>query len=339
MSEKFPESDLVSNLPSHGLGELPSDLTASLHVKRGRPSRKKIKLMIAAAKSPTVSAGSDSGSLASDSGPKVETLLGTGSILNPDIQVELTDAIEREKFSGHYFLKLFDFVDQVAEKSAVYHGMVSPGALNALGVAKEGLKTFVRKKHGYAVYFCNLEIESESLYINQWQQQLATKPDFESFALTFLEAAGLDRALLNHVVPSSALANFELLIGTKQFWLELKFFLEQILNTVSNSWPSSELHPQLARHGKALAQCLMVEFIRRSTHLKSFKFKSTQLERRLDGFMLEMRTMKDLACKSKSFWLLNCWGSYVALYQANQCSTRPITFAPQGTVTRARFFS
>jgi len=339
MSEQSPESELVGNLPGSGVGELSSDLPATLQFKRGRPSRKKIKLMIAAAKSPAVTAGSDSGLAAADPGPTVQTLFGTASILNPDIQVELADAIEHEKSSSHYFLKLFHFVDQVADKPAAYQGMVSPAALTALGVAKEGLKSFVRKKHGYAVYFCNLDIESESLCINQWQQQLASKPDFESFVLRFMDAAGLDRDLLNHVMPSSALASFELLIGTKQFWLELKFFLEQTLKTVNATLPSNELHAALAKHGKALAQCLMVEFIRRSTHLKSFKFKSTLLERRLDGFMLEMRTMKDLACKSKSVWLLNCWGSYAALYQANQCSTRPITFAPQNTITRARFFN
>ena len=339
MSEQSPDHDLINNTSSMELGKLSRELPSALQLKRGRPSRKKIELMIAAAKSPTVSVSHDAVSVLPDSAPTVETLFGTGSLLNPDIQVELAAPVDQGKSSDHYFLKLFRFVDQVDAKSATYQGMVSPAALAALGVAREGLKSFVRKKHGYAVYFCNLDIESESLYINQWHQQTVAKPDFESFALKFLDAAGLEPDLLNHVVPSSVLASFELLVGTRQFLLELKVFLEQSLDKVRASFPAAELDTEMARHGKVMAQCLMVEFIRRSTHLKSFKFKSTQLERRLDGFMLEMRTMKDLACKSKSSWLLNCWGSYAALYQANQQSSQPVAFSPQTTTTRARFFN
>jgi hypothetical protein len=339
MSKQLPEGESVNSSLGEGLGELSGLLPNSLQVKRGRPSRKKIEMMIAAPKSPALHVTTEAGSLAPESKPTIETLFGTGSLLNPDIQVEFVDSIDRSKQQGNYFPRLFHFMDQMVQKPVAYQGLVSPEALAALGVASQGLKSFVRKKHGYAVYFCNLDIESESLCINQWQQQIIARPEFELFAASFLDAAGLDSELLNHVLPSSALASFELLIGTPQFWTELKSFLQFILQTALNSAQSDELRTGLGNHGKALAQCLMVEFIRRSKHLKSFKFKSTQLESRLNSFMLEMRTMKDLACKSKSAWLLNCWGNYSMLYQGCLSSGQAAAVTSLNKTMRARFFS
>lgn len=321
------------------LVELSSTLPIELQVKRGRPSRKKIEMMIAAPKSPIVRIGAETGPLVQDPNPKVETLLGTGNLLNPDIQIEFTESVENSNFSGHYLSKLFHFIDQIPEKPFAYHGLVSREALTTLGVAQQALKSFVRKKHGYAIYFCNLDIESESLCINQWRYQIAVNAEFEPFANSFLEAAGLGSELLDYVLPSSSLASFALLIGTPQFWTELKTFLEHILMTALKSTRSEEMLEGLDAHGMALAQCLMVEFIRRSNHLKSFKFKSTQLERKLDGFMLEMRTMKDLACKSKSIWLLNCWSNYSMLYQTSQSSLKTADLASLHKITHARFFN
>lgn len=339
MSTQPPDDESLDLALGVGLSEISVVLPNGLPVKRGRPSRKKIEMMIAAPKSPAARVIRDAVSLPMEQSPTVETLFGTGNLLNPDIQVEFASSIEQAKQSGNYFTQLFEFIDQISSKSIAYQGVVSPEALTALGVAPQGLKSFVQKRHGYAVYFCNLDIESESLYINQWQQQIAIKPEFEKFTALFLDASGLGRELLDYVLPSSALAGFGLLIGTPQFWKELRVFLAHSLQTALGSTQSEELRRGLGNHGKALAQCLMVEFIRRSKHLKSFKFKSTQLERKLNGYMLEMRIMKDLACKSKSAWLMNCWCNYSALYQASHTSDKTVAAALQHTTMQVRFFN
>lgn len=305
-------------------------------------------MMIAAPRSPAASLNGVQAAPVLEASPKVETLLGVGELLNPDIQIEFVGSIgqahlfaqplERNEIPTNFFAPLYNFIDQASAQSAQYTGVVSPMALTALGVTQQSLKSFVRKKHGYDIYFCNLDIESESLYVNQWQQVIAVKPAFEAYATSFLDAAGLDANLLNRAVPSSVLASYALLIGTRKFWCELQVFLQQSFQSAFSSNQREFLQAGLSHHGEELSRCLLIEFIRRSVHLRSFKFKSTLLERRLDGFLLELRTMKDLACNSKSSWLLGCWFSYQALYRSNQSSAnQKLSFDAQ-VASKFQFF-
>lgn len=301
--------------------------------KRGRPSRRTIEQMINAPKNMLLDSGGVSGKRRSVGGAAIETAIGVGSLLNLEKKIVLLSlstpgakfakADPDIKSSGHpintrfsdTFQRILDAVQFELSNGHDYFGFVEPQALLALGVTGATVKSFVRRKADYDVYFTNIAIRSECLYENSWAYGESLYPGYADFSQQCLIQGGLELETIRTVTPSGSLGCFALVIANPRFWSDFLAFAKAFAPAVHRQSESMH-HEEFSIFSSLFADSLLSEFLVRASSHRSFKFKSNLLEKELNPYLFQLRTMKDLACKSKSQWLLGCWENYKYLYQS-----------------------
>lgn len=314
--------------------------------KRGRPSKAQIDAIRGDSGGTSRGSGTKSQgeSLPSVVSEKL-TALGKGRVLNPKVSVQIhqiyfkpdqkkfldQDAIPYDNSGRRH--PLFEYevfrrlnADDETRKSHLW-GAVSWKFVESMGFSVASFKQFIVKNPGYDVYFCNPHPSIESLYENLWIQGEIAHPNFLQLANAFLDAAGLDSQVTKTVVPSGYIASANYFVGSHKFWnMYLEFVDTALLKAEKNLPPEiwSELSSPVADHKGLhngsnyfpfLIERLLTEFLLlHSKDLKAIKLQSPKLESKLSDNHRDLRHMKDLAVRSKSTWMIDCWRNYRNLY-------------------------
>lgn len=274
-----------------------------------------------------------------------DTVLGNARVLNyvPKIKVyqiyfkdsqrsQLDGAMEPFNNCGRTSQLLeYDVFKRLYSTSQIkefdYWGAVSWKFSKVMGFGGTSLINFINKNPGYDVYFCHPNVGIEALYENPWIQGGVSHPDFIEISKAFLTAAGLDSSLVSKVIPSGFVASANYFVANKRFWDAYIDFVDGVLKKVDLNLDESikaELLSAVAdsrglHHGACylpfIIERLFGEFLMMNIgRFKAFKLKSPKLEATMTEHHHSLRAMKDIAVKTKSEWLLNCWRTYRNLY-------------------------
>jgi hypothetical protein len=317
--------------------------STSVKSGRGRPSKSAKEKTIAAVKgtakfTPTSKAKQLPPSI---SIKETATVIGNAKLLNPNVEIKIFQIYFRpehkKKLDPHMVpfdnsrrknhLLEYDVFRRLARsdetKSCDYWGAVSWKFPESMGFSGSTFKSFMAKNPGYDVYFCNPHPAIEGVYENLWVQGELSHPNFIELSSRFLKAAELDANAVRTVVPSGYIASANYFVANEKFWTLYLAFVDRALQKAEENLDSSVIATLLspvadakglhngANYVPFIVERLLTEFLLlHSKTLRAIKVQSPKLENKLSDHHKSLRALKDLATRSQSDWLLDCWRNY-----------------------------
>jgi len=206
------------------------------------------------------------------------------------------------------------------------------GAMSWRFAEKTGLKggelrQAIEQQPGFDLYYCNPYPEHEALYINGWQQGVVSHPAFTELCAAVLDAAGLDSREMGSVQPSKSFSVCNYFVASQAFWASYLPWVRGVIERARANLPAPLLrvldsrmsdptnqHPG-ATYWPFIVERLLPQFLRHSgSDLKVCKLVLPRTEARLNGHLLRLREMKDVAYRTRSHWMYACWLNYRNLY-------------------------
>ncbi len=319
--------------------------TTSTVVKsgRGRPSKSTKEKQIAAIKG-SAKLAQAKGSKDFPAGmpaKETTTVFGNAKLLNPNIETKIFQIYFRPEHKKKLDPSMIPFdnsrrknhlleydvfrrlVKSPETQSCDYWGAVSWKFPDSMGFSGATFKSFMAKNPGYDIYFCNPHPTIEGVYENLWVQGELSHPSFIDLSTQFLNAAGLDAGAVRTVVPSGYMASANYFVANARFWELYLSFVDRALQQAENNLDSNTLARLLspvadakglhngANYVPFIVERLLTEFlILNSKTIRAIKVQSPKLESKLSEHHKGLRTMKDLATRSQSDGLLDCWRNY-----------------------------
>jgi hypothetical protein len=195
------------------------------------------------------------------------------------------------------------------------------------GLSGEDFKRQIVANPGYDVYFCNPHAETEALYHNLWLQGETAHPNFLVLCKEVFEVAGLPAALLTEIQPSAEFASANLFVATPAFWERYISFVARVLvaadrklSPTTRAILYSSAADQKGVHANATYIPFLIErlfSIFLCTEGSRFKAYKTSLRGQAaagNAHLKLLGEMKDVAHRTKSFWMAACWVNYRNLY-------------------------
>jgi hypothetical protein len=217
-------------------------------------------------------------------------------------------------------------------KGAQLWGALSWRFTEKTGMAgSEWVKNIVANP-GFDVYYCDPFPHNEALFHNLWLQGETTHPQFLALCQAVFQATGLSMDDLTCVTPSNEFSAANYFVGSPKFWDAYIPWVINILSLANKKLPpkvrdlmhSKQADDRGLHNGSTyvpfIVERLFPIFMRTAGKgLKGFKIALPERERELNVHLKLLREMKDVACKTKSAWLVACWVNYRNLYltQAN----------------------
>lgn len=320
---------------------------------RGRPSKQEVQRQIAAVKAAAgVAPQSHSMHSAAPVKPlahskQTDTVLGAATVLNPNTKVKIFQIYFKPEHKKHLdpamvhldnsgrknHLLEYDVFRRLHKsehsQGCDYWGAVSWKFPRAMGFGGATFSTFVNKNPGYDIYFCNPHPGIEGTYENLWMQGELSHPHFIELSSAFLKAAGLDADSVRAVVPSGFMASANYFVANHNFWNAYLQFVDSALQQAEKNLDQTTLAKLLspvadakrlhngANYVPFIVERLLTEFLLLNhKNFKAIKVQSPKLESKMTEHHKSLRAMKDVAVRTKSEWLLNCWRNYRNLFLA-----------------------
>jgi hypothetical protein len=312
---------------------------------RGRPSKldkeKHIAAVKGVARPSKQSAPASASTLTLEALTQTSTVLGSVQVLNPSVNIKMfqiyfrpeqkkkldPDMVHFDNSKRKNHLLEYDVFRRLAASDLVhncdYWGAVSWKFGEVMGFGGAAMKAFIAKNPGYDVYFCNPHPTIEGVYENLWVQGEISHPNFMRLSQAFMKAAGLSDSGLHTVVPSNYMASANYFVANRRFWKAYFDFIDGALSKAEQNLSQEVLAVLLspvadnkglhngANYVPFIVERLLTEFLMNQVgHFRAIKVRSPKLEAKLSEHHKSLRTLKDLAIRSKNEPLLDCWRNY-----------------------------
>lgn len=185
----------------------------------------------------------------------------------------------------------------------------------------------IQANPGYDIYYCDAFPHNQALFHNLWLQGETTHPNFLAICQAVFQATGLPTEELLTLVPSQQYSSANYFVGSPKFWSEYLPWVKNIVNLANKKLPPqirdlmhspkadvNDLHSG-ATYLPFIVERLFPIFMKlKGQNLKGFQIPLPERDRELNVHLKLLREMKDVACKTKSAWLIACWINYRNLY-------------------------
>ena len=308
-------------------------ITAVAKTALEKGSKKDPLAQVLASQAPTVAESKLKESLKKESILTLKSNLRIFQIYYEEWQRELLDSHFIPLNNGKVKSELLEFsvFERLAAsdyvKGAQLWGALSWRFTEKTGMAGADWIKGIQTNPGFDVYYCDAFPHNQALFHNLWLQGETTHPNFLAISQAVFQAAGLPAEELLTLVPSNQYSSANYFVGTPKFWAEYLPWVKGIVNLANKKLPPqirdlmhspkadiNDLHSGATYLPFIIERLFPIFMKTKGQNLKGFQIPLPEKDRELNVHLKLLREMKDVACKTKSAWLIACWVNYRNLY-------------------------